>query len=55
MAYFKLEISWGKEQKKQTLHTDEMKGWEWVKLEVERVREMGRYKTASNYLTAARS
>lgn len=38
MAYFKLEISWGKEQKKQTLHTDEMKGWEWVKLEVERVR-----------------
>ena len=55
MAYFKLEISWGKEQKKQPLHTDEMKGWEWVKLEVERVREMGRYKTASNYLTAARS
>lgn len=55
MAYFKLEISWGKEQKKQTLHTDEMKGWEWVKLEVERVREMGRYKTAGNYLTAARS
>lgn len=55
MAYFKLEISWGKEQKKQTLHTDEMKGLEWVKLEVERVREVGRYKTASNYLTAARS
>ena len=55
MAYFKLEFSWSKEQKKQTLHTDEMKGWEWVKQEVERVRELGRYKTASNYLTAARS
>ena len=55
MAYFKLEFSWSKEQKKQTLHTDEMKGWECVKQEVERVRELGRYKTASNYLTAARS
>ena len=55
MAYFKLEFGWGKSPKKQDLHTEKMKGWEWIKQEVERVREMGRYKTASNYLTAARS
>ena len=55
MVYFKFEFGWGKEHKKQSLHPDDQKGWEWVKLEVDRIREMGRYKTASNYLTAAHS
>lgn len=53
MAYFKLEFGWGKRAK--AAQVSERKGWECVDWEVERARERGRYKTASNYLTAARS
>lgn len=53
MVYFKLEFGWRKNAKE--THQEERSGWECVNLEVELAREKGRYKTASNYLTAARS
>ena len=57
MVYFKFEFGWGKSLKKQASSSEDMmkKGWDWVNAEVEKARHQGRYKTAGNYLTAARS
>ena len=58
MVYFKLEFSLGKKNKcesKTNPTTDEPIGWDVVKTEVEQARRDGRFKTATNYLTAVRS
>lgn len=55
--YFKLEFGFGgskRKGKESTPHHD-ADGWSFVKGEVERVRAEERFKTAANYLTAARS
>ncbi len=57
MVYFKFEIGLGK-GKKRTADSPskcETMGWDFVNDEVARLRANGQYKTASNYLTAARS
>lgn len=59
MVYFKLEFSLGKSKKckksEDAPKYEEPKGWDEVKRQTDRAREEGRFKTASNYLTAARS
>ena len=57
MVYFKFEFGWGKSKKKMTSSSAKSAtiGLDWVNAEVEKARKMGRYKTASNYLTAAHS
>lgn len=57
MVYFKFEFGWGKSKKKATSSSAQpaTKGLDWVNAEVEKARKLGRYKTASNYLTAAHS
>ncbi len=59
MVYFKFEFSLGKSKKcgenENTPKYDEPKGWEVVSRQVDKAREEGRFKTASNYLTAAQS
>ena len=57
MVYFKFEFGWGKSKKKAVSSSAQpaTKGLDWVNAEVEKARKLGRYKTASNYLTAAHS
>ena len=59
MVYFKFEFSLGKSKKcgenEKNPKCDEPKGWDVVNRQVNKAREEGRFKTASNYLTAARS
>lgn len=57
MVYFKFEFGWGKSKKKAASSSAKpvTKGLDWVNAEVEKARKLGRYKTASNYLTAAHS
>ena len=57
MVYFKFEFGWGKNKKKAASSSAKpaTKGLDWVNAEVEKARKLGRYKTASNYLTAAHS
>lgn len=57
MVYFKFEFGWGKSKKEVDSSSSKpaTKGLDWVNDEVEKARKMGRYKTASNYLTAAHS
>lgn len=59
MVYFKFEFSLGmskrRGEKEKAPMCDEPKGWDVVKQQVASVCDEGRFKTASNYLTAARS
>lgn len=65
MVYFKLEFGFGRNKKEvkisdATNQTNEqamleISGWDFVNSEVERAQQEGRFKVASNYLTAARS
>lgn len=57
MVYIKLELGWGKasKNKKQVDFLSETNGWDSVKEQVKLLTEEGKLKTASNYLTAARS
>lgn len=59
MVYFKFEISLGMSKKqgenRKAPKYDETMGWDEVKRQVEKARDENRFKTASNYLTAARS
>lgn len=65
MAYFKLEFGFGRSKSKGKIsdsanHANEqavleIPGWDFVKGEVERAKQQGRFKVAGNYLTAARS
>lgn len=57
MVYFKFEFGWGKSKEKAASSSAQpaTKGLDWVNAEVEKARKLGRYKTASNYLTAAHS
>ncbi len=59
MVYFKLEFSLGMSKKrgerKMTPKCDEPRGWEEVNQQINKMREEERFKTATNYLTAARS
>ena len=65
MAYFKLEFGFGRSKSEDKIsdsanHADEqavleIPGWDFVKGEVERAKQEGRFKVAGNYLTAARS
>ena len=65
MAYFKLEVGFGKSKSEGKIsdsanHADEqavleIPGWDFVNGEVERAKLEGRFKVAGNYLTAARS
>lgn len=57
MVYFKFEFGFGSGKKKETRATSDCErvGWDIVNSEVERLKSKGQYKTASNYLTAARS
>lgn len=56
MVYFRFEFGLGdgKKEEKSTWKSTKS-GWEFVNQEVKKARELGKYKTASNYLTAARS
>lgn len=57
MVYFKFEFGFGSGKVKETEATSkcDVDGWDFVNTEVERLKAKGRYKTASNYLTAVRS
>lgn len=56
MVYFKFEFGWGKNKNATSSSAKPVtKGLAWVNAEVEKARKQGRYKTASNYLTAAHS
>lgn len=57
MVYFKFEFGWGCNEKKSSSQVDNssLRGWEFVKAEVKKAQAQGKYKTASNYLTAVRS
>ncbi len=59
MVYFKIEIGWGDAPQRHdtpaTMERKERDGWTEVLAEVERMKTEGRFKTAANYLTAARS
>ena len=57
MAYFKFEFSFGNGKKNKANASSEYvkDGWNFVNEEVEKLRKEKRFKTASNYLTAARS
>ena len=65
MAYFKLEFGFGRSKSECKISDSanladeqvvlEIPGWDFVKGEVERAKLEGRFKVASNYLTAARS
>ncbi len=57
MMYFKFEIGFEKDKKQAKTSSSmcEISGWEFVNDEVTRLHANGQYKTASNYLTAARS
>ena len=57
MVYFKFEFGWGRNEKKSSSQIDNssLRGWEFVNSEVKKAKAQGKYKTASNYLTAVRS
>lgn len=57
MVYFKFEFGWGRNEKKSSSQVDNSspRGWEFVNSEVKKAKAQGKYKTASNYLTATRS
>lgn len=65
MAYFKLEFGFGRSKSEGKISDSanqadeqtvlEIPGWDFVKGEVERAKQEGRFKVAGNYLTAARS
>lgn len=59
MVYFKLESERGESKDCNPSANAElgkrMTGWEWVNAEVGRMKAEGKFKTAANYLTAARS
>ena len=57
MVYFKFEFGFGsrKEKRETTASKCEVDGWDFVNTEVQRLRSAGHFKTANNYLTAARS
>lgn len=56
MVYFRFEFGLGDGKKKvKSTWKSTMSGWEFVNQEVEKARELAKYKTADNYLTAARS
>ena len=57
MVYFKFEFGFGSRKKNKTTTAPkcEKNGWDFVNAEVQRLRAEGHFKTASNYLTAARS
>lgn len=65
MAYFKLEFGFGRSKNEGKISDSanqvdeqavlEIPGWDFVKGEVERAKQQGRFKVAGNYLTAARS
>lgn len=59
MVYFKFEFSLGMSKKngenEKTPKYDEPMGWDEVNRQVAKARDEARFKTASNYLTAARS
>lgn len=57
MVYFKFEFGWGRNEKKSSSQVDNssLRGWEFVNAEVKKAKAQGKYKTASNYLTATRS
>lgn len=57
MVYFKFEFGWGRNEKKSSSQIDNssLRGWEFVNSEVKKAKAQGKYKTASNYLTATRS
>lgn len=57
MVYFKFEFGWGRNEKKSSSQVDNsfLRGWEFVNSEVKKAKAQGKYKTASNYLTAVRS
>ena len=65
MAYFKLEFGFGRSKSEGKISDSanqadeqavlEIPGWDFVKGEVERAKQQGRFKVAGNYLTAARS
>lgn len=65
MAYFKLEFGFGRSKSDGKISDSvnqadeqavlEIPGWDFVKGEVERAKQQGRFKVAGNYLTAARS
>lgn len=57
MVYFNIEFGFGsrKEHQRKVASKCEIDGWDFVNGEVERLRTEGRFKTASNYLTAAQS
>lgn len=57
MVYLKIEFGFGSRNKKgmKTAPQYETLGWDFIRSEIEVVKKKGSYKTASNYLTAARS
>ena len=59
MVYFKIEMGWGHGPRRQDAPIPaarrEKDGWTEVLAEVERMKAEGHFKTAANYLTAARS
>lgn len=57
MVYFKFEFGFGRSSKgnESASQQKEVSGWEFVNAEVEKARTEGKFKTASNYLTAARA
>lgn len=55
MVYFRIEFGLGDGKKKKSSWKSTTSGWDFVNKEVEKARGLGKYKTASNYLTAARS
>lgn len=57
MVYFKFEFGWGRNETKSSSqgNNSSLRGWEFVKAEVKKAQTQGKYKTASNYLTAVRS
>lgn len=57
MVYFKFEFGFGRSKKgdKKVASKQEKSGMDFAKEEVERLKAEGRYKTASNYMTAVRS
>lgn len=55
MVYFKLVFGLGRKKQKNMTPQQNMTGWDFVNIIVDKVKKEGRFKTASNYLTAIRS
>ena len=65
MAYFKLEFGFGRSKSKGKISDSanqadeqavlEIRGWDFVKGEVERAKQQGRFKVAGNYLPGTRA